>query len=93
MAESNRVKICYNCEHARYSKTKNHIACSLMFVKHRGSWEKAMEDLKLDSLYTGWGFLQRAVDDFEGKEPGTGIMANNVVLFEKDFCCKYHESR
>lgn len=93
MSNHKKIRNCYNCDHARYTKVENHVACSFVFIKHQDNYNKTMIDLGLESLYTGWGFMKRAVDDHEGQNPGTGIMTNNVVIFENNFCCKYHEFR
>lgn len=86
---SNNKNICYNCEYARRACILNKVACGFVFSEHKMDYQKTMEDLNLDSVNVGWGYMKRAIDDEEGKGFGAGIMTNDVVIFDKDFSCKY----
>lgn len=92
MKYSDSESICYNCEYARRAYSKDKIACGYVFNGYT-DYQKIMEDLNLERLFTGWGYMKRAVDDEEGKYLGSGIMTNGVVIFDKDFCCKHFKFR
>jgi hypothetical protein len=96
MNETETEKNCYNCDYARKSGAKDMVACGFFFLEHRMDYEKTMKELSLENIYTGWGYMHKAVDDIRtGDEVplGAGIMTNNVVVFDKNFCCNHHKYR
>lgn len=80
---------CYNCKYGRRAGAPNMVACAYVFKKYEMDYQKIIEDLDIDSLNTGWGYIKRAVNDEKGGTIGLGLMTNNVAIFNKDFCCKY----
>ena len=85
---------CWNCKYERKADAKGYVACAYVFSEHKQDYQKTLEDLNLDSLQTGWGFMRRWVDDDEKADVfGKGIMTNNVVVFKEDFYCKYYKTR
>lgn len=85
------MRNCYNCEWGRFAKADNMVACGYFFSNHKMCYQKTMEELNLDSLCTGWGYMHRRANDKEGKGFGKGIMTNGVIVFPSDFCCSHYE--
>lgn len=83
------MKNCYNCKNGRRAGIENMVACAYFFAEHQFDHQKTMEELRLESMSTGWGFMNRPVDDDEGTIFGRGIMTNGVPIFNKDFCCNH----
>ena len=82
---------CANCKYGRRACAPNMVACAYQFKHNNTNYQAIMVDLELDTVSIGWGYMQRAVDDKKGEVLGSGIMTNNVVIFERDFCCKHYE--
>lgn len=91
--ELNEYNNCHNCEYGRRACANDMVACGFVFARDKMDHQKTMEDLNLETLHTGWGYMKRRVEDEKGEILGSGIMTNGVAIFDKNFCCKYYEIR
>lgn len=83
---------CKSCEYGRRAGAEKHVACGYFFTKHQQDYQKIMEELNLDKVTTGWGYMHCPVDG-DTNVFGRGIMTNEVVIFREDFACSNYRSR
>lgn len=82
---------CQTCEWARKAGADHYAACAFLFKKYELDHQKTMEDLQLDTLQTGWGYLRQGYNQTGEYGLAAGIMTNQVAVFPETFCCHYFE--
>lgn len=83
---------CKVCENGRKAGADKYVACGYFFVKHKQDYQKTMEELNLEKIETGWGYMRCPVDG-DTNIFGRGVMTNGVVVFKEDFTCNNYRNR
>ena len=93
--ENNETKSkCENCEYARKALSEGYVGCVKFDNKNNvGDYQGIMEAMELRRISTGWVNLRKWPESNEIGQGDDGLVTNNVVVYEKEYCCKHHEKR
>ena len=92
------MKECLNCNYARLACHNEYIGCAYcaeqLHKENPVTEDELMYDLQLESLSTGWVYLnKRPNDDIKSNcADSIDLMTNNIPVFRKDFSCRFFEA-
>ena len=84
-------RVCENCIHARRASNVEYVGC-VKFWDEGLTPTQVMERMDIYSIQTGWAYLTRRPNDTEGDgSASSGVIANGVNCFPRDYECKFFE--